>query len=208
MSIWFLLSIIGFIAVLPIHFLSVEHTKLEQKYGSERGKKIGAVLGMISGWGIFIFLFGIWLSPQERFMVPLLESFILSIPLFGLLTFQVSIVNLTVALIFLVPGAYLGTKGVTDIGLEAAETHHSVKVITTGLYSHLRHPQYLGMVLSHVGITFLMSGFYSLLFTPVVILENWLLCWKEERELVREFGKEYLDYKTEVPMFIPRFRRH
>jgi len=35
----------------------------------------------------------------------------------------------------------------------------------------------------------------------------YLLSWKEEEELIREFGKEYEDYKKKVPMLIPRFRR-
>ena len=206
MSIWFFLSAIGFVAVVPIHFVSVEHTKLEERYGSYKGKRIGSILGMISGWGIFLFLFGIWLSPQERFLTPLLEDIIFTLPLFGLLTFQISLIHLILALIFLIPGAFLGIKGVADIGLEAAETHHSTIIVTTGLYSRMRHPQYFGMLLSHIGITFLVSGLYSLLIIPLVIVENWLICWKEEKELVKEFGEVYLEYKKRVPMFIPRLK--
>jgi len=204
MSLWFILSVIGFVSVVQIHFISVEHTKLEEKYGEERGERIGAILGMISGWGIFLFAFGIWLSPQPRFLFPLLDHVIFVIPLFGLLTLQIPVIHLIIALIFLLPGAYLGMRGVMDIGLEASETHRSAHVVTTGLYSKMRHPQYLGMILSHIGITFLVSGVLSLLITPLVIIENWILCWKEEKELVREFDEEYKEYQHSVPMFIPR----
>jgi len=34
--------------MLP-YFLSLEHLKLEEKYGKQKGKKIGAILGVISG---------------------------------------------------------------------------------------------------------------------------------------------------------------
>jgi len=206
MSFWFIASLLGMIAVIPIHFLSVEHTKLEQKYGTEKGRKIGSILGMVSGWGIFIFLIGIWISPQSLFFIPVLQEFIFIIPIFGLLTLQIPLFHLIVGLIVIVPGAWLGIKGVLDIGLEAAETHRPEKIITTGLYSRMRHPQYTGAVLSHIGMTFVFSAFYSLLVTPLVIVINYILCWKEERELVREFGEEYESYQKSIPMFWPKWK--
>jgi protein-S-isoprenylcysteine O-methyltransferase Ste14 len=207
MSFWFLLSVIGIIAVVPIHFVSVNHIRLEEKYGKERGTRVGAILGMISGWGIFLFLFGLWISPQPQFIIPAMQELQIAIPIFGFLTLQIPILHLLLALVFVIPGAWLGIKGVTDIGLEASETHRPTHIITTGVYSRIRHPQYLGAMLSHIGITFLVSGFYSLLVTPLVIVINSLLCWKEEKELLREFGDAYLQYKKQVPMFFPILKR-
>ncbi len=196
MSFWFLLSVFGTIIVVPIHFLSVEHSRLDTRFGEEKGFKVGAALGMISGWGLFLFLFGLWISPQERFSIQLSGISFLGVPL----THQL------VAFSFLLPGAYLGIKGVTEMGLKVAETHRAERVISTGVYSRVRHPQYLGAVLSHIGASFLFSAYYSLLATVLVIAINWVLCWKEEKELVREFGEEYLKYRESVPMLFPRFR--
>ncbi|TFG32394.1 isoprenylcysteine carboxylmethyltransferase family protein [Candidatus Thorarchaeota archaeon] len=207
MSIWFSISLLGILAVIPFHFLSVEHSKLEGKYGADKGEKIGSILGMISGWGIFVFLIGLWISPQPQFLVPILQNIIFITPLLGLLVLQTPLVHLLVGIVFLMPGALFGIKGVTEIGLKESETHRPDKVITTGLYSRMRHPQYTGAILSHVGITFILSSFYSLLVTPLVIVVNYILCWKEEKELVREFGEEYEHYKKTVPMFIPRIRQ-
>jgi protein-S-isoprenylcysteine O-methyltransferase Ste14 len=203
MSFWFILSVIGIIAVVPIHFVSVNHIGLEEKYGKERGTRVGAILGMISGWGIFLFLFGLWFSPQPQFIIPIMSDVLLIIPVFGLLIFQIPVFHLLLSVVIIIPGAWLGIRGVKDIGLEASETHRPTHVITTGIYSRIRHPQYLGAMLSHVGITFLVSGFYSLLVTPLVVAVNWILCWKEEKELVREFGETYSQYKKQVPMFLP-----
>ncbi|MHA2361397.1 MAG: methyltransferase family protein, partial [Candidatus Thorarchaeota archaeon] len=61
-------------------------------------------------------------------------------------------------------------------------------------------------ILAHIGITLLLSAFYSLLVTPIIVLLNYLISWKEEKELVIEFGAEYEDYQKRVPMFLPRFR--
>ena len=203
MSFWFFFSVLGIIAVVPIHFVSVNHIRLEEKFGKERGTRIGGILGIISGWGIFLFLFGLWVSPQERFIIPIMQEAQLIIPIFGFLTLQIPIVHLLLSVAFIIPGAWLGIKGVKEIGLEASETHRPTQIITTGIYSHIRHPQYLGAMLSHIGITFLVSGFYSLVVIPLVIIINWLLCWKEEKELVREFGDDYREYQNTVPMLFP-----
>jgi protein-S-isoprenylcysteine O-methyltransferase Ste14 len=197
MSFWFLLMVIGIIVVVPIHFLSVEHTKLDARFGKEKGFKIGAALGMISGWGFFIFLFGLWISPQERFFLRITGIELMSIPLSHLL----------LAFIFLLPGAWLGVKGVSEMGLKATETHRVESVISTGVYSRVRHPQYLGAIAAHIGASFLLSGYYSLLVTPLVIVINYILCWKEEKELIREFGEDYQEYQQTVPMFFPRIRK-
>ncbi len=193
MSFWFLLSVIGTIAVVPIHFLSVEHDRLDGRFGKDKGYRIGSVLGMISGWGFFLFLFGLWIAPQERFSLDFSGINILSVPLFHLL----------LAFGLLLPGAYLGIKGVTEMGLKAAETHRAERVISTGVYARVRHPQYLGAILSHVGASFLFSAYYSFIVSPLIILINWFLCWKEEKELIREFGDEYRDYQRKVSMLFP-----
>lgn len=206
MSAWFLLFLSGMTLVVPLHFKSVEHQKLEEKYGQEKGTRIGGMLGMISGWGFFGFWIGVWFSPQPQFTLPLLQNMMFIIPLVGLLVLSVPLIHLVVALIFLIPGAWLGIAGVKEMGLEATEKHRSETVVSTGLYSRVRHPQYLGAILSHLGITFLISGLLSLLSTPLIIILNYLLCWKEEEELVREFGDEYRHYQEHVPMIIPKLR--
>ena len=100
----------------------------------------------------------------------------------------------------------MAIEGVREITLWAAETHRTDQVVTVGVYSVVRHPQYLGGLLAHIGISFLLSAWHSLLFTPVVLVIVTLISWKEEKELVKEFGRLYLDYKKTVPMLIPRFR--
>ncbi len=207
MSFWFLVSVIGLFVVVPIHFLSVEHSRLDARFGEQRGYKIGAALGMISGWGFFLFLIGVWVSPQERFLFNFWGTsemyFVLAL---GYLSLTIPIPHLLLSIVFLIPGVYLGIRGVTEMGLKTAETHRAEMVISTGVYSRVRHPQYLGAVLSHIGASFLFSAYYSLIVTPLVIIINYILCWKEEQELVREFGEEYQTYRENVPMLIPKVR--
>jgi protein-S-isoprenylcysteine O-methyltransferase Ste14 len=190
--------------MVPLHFLSVEHLKLQQKYGKEKGIKIGNLFGLISGWGFFLFWFGVWLSPQPRFTLPILSDLILFIPIINV---SFSLIHLIISIPFIIIGAWFGIGSVRETTLKVAETHRAKKVVISGLYSVIRHPQYFGGILAHIGISFLLSSFLSLITTPVVIILNYLVSWKEEKELIKEFGKEYEEYKKKVPMFIPRIKK-
>ncbi len=201
--IWFFIFLIGIFLILPIHFLSVEHLKFQKKYGLEKGDKITKILGMASGWGFFIFLFGIWISPQPKFTVPIFQDLIIIIPF---INYSIPLVHLIISIPIILLGAWFGIVGVKETTLEVSETHKAEKVVTTGIYSFIRHPQYFGAILSHLGISILLSSLFSLLSTPLIILYNYLTAWKEERELIKEFGKDYEEYKKNVPMLYPKLR--
>ena len=185
--IWFYISLFGYITILIPYFLSLEHQKLEQKYGKKRGKKIGEIYGIISGWGFFIFWFGIWISPQQRFIIPFLQKFSIQI---SQLDLTISLISLLLSALFFIVGAWFGINGVIQTSLRVAETHRAKKVVTTGIYSIVRHPQYFGGILAHIGFSFLFSAFASLLITPLVIGITYIICWKEEKELLKEFKIE------------------
>jgi protein-S-isoprenylcysteine O-methyltransferase Ste14 len=199
----FTLSVLGLIGVVPLHFWSVEHEMLHERFGREMGRKVGEALGLLSGWGFFLFSIGVWLSPQPRFS--LLSAVSSEVVILGAHLY-LSPVNAALAIPFLAAGGWLGVKGVAEVSLKVAETHRTDRVVTTGAYSMVRHPQYLGGVLSHVGVSLLLSAWYSLLMTPIVGVLYYLLSWKEEQELVKEFGGEYMKYQGEVPMIIPKLR--
>jgi len=201
MNILFFICVLGVIATIPIHFFSVEHFKLQKRYGKDKGVKIGEIYGLISGWGFFLFWAGLWFSPQPRFIIPVFENLVIYVPGVNLL---VSIVHLIVFVPFFVVGAWFGIEGVKETSLRVAETHRSEKIVTKGVYSIVRHPQYLGGLLAHVGISFLFSAWYSLLSTSLMIALVYCISKKEEKELINEFGQEYEDYQKKVPMLIPK----
>jgi protein-S-isoprenylcysteine O-methyltransferase Ste14 len=201
MDIWFFVSLFGFIAILPLYFLSLEHLKLEAKYGIRKAERIGDVCGVISGWGFFLFWFGIWFSPQNRFVIPTFQELLIRLPVFNI---AISVFHLIIFTPFFAMGAWFGIRGVTETTLKVAETHRPVEIVTTGVYSVVRHPQYLGGLLAHVGVSFLLSGLYSLLSTPLIVAVVYIISRKEETELTKEFGQEYLDYKKKTPMLLPR----
>jgi protein-S-isoprenylcysteine O-methyltransferase Ste14 len=200
----FFICLFGFIGILPLYFLSLEHTKLDETYGKERGIKIGNIYGYLSGWAFFSFWFGIWVAPQPRFIIPLFQNAVLIIPA---INFRIPILHLIIFIPIILVGAWLGIMGAKETTLKTAETHRAEKITQKGVYSIVRHPQYLGGLFSHVGITLLFSAFYSLMVLSIVIIEVYVICWKEERELLKEFGSEYASYRAKTPMLLPRLNK-
>jgi len=201
MYIWFFICVLCMFIAILLHFKSVEHIKLQKKYGKERGVKIGKIYGTISGTMEFISLIGLWISPQPRFTIPIFSD--LSIPI---VNFSTPILHLTISIPLIMLGAWIAISAVKATKLEVAETHCAPKKLeTTGVYSIVRHPQYFGWILAHVGMSILLSVGYSMLFTPILIALIYLISKKEEDELINEFGKEYKDYQKKVPMLIPKF---
>jgi len=198
---WFLISVAFLFIAIFLHLKSVEHTKLQEKYGKEKGTKLGKIYATISS-SEFIFWIGLWISPQPIFIIPTFADSIISVAGISIRT-----LNLIISLPPILVGAWFGIEGVRETGMELAETHRTPKkILNTGIYSTVRHPQYFGWILAHIGISILLSASYSILFTPVLGALIYLISRKEENELTKEFGKEYEDYKKQVPMLIPKWK--
>lgn len=201
MSLLFWISILGEILIFPLYIWSLEHHRLRKKFGKSKGIRIGDILGLISGWGYFLFLFGIWFAPQPRFTIPILSETSFILPFVNINT---PIIHVLIFLPIIVVVLWFSFMGVIEVTLKVAETHRPERVIHTGVYSRVRHPQYLGALLAHFAISILLSAFSSFLLTPFMFVYLYLLARKEEKELIREFGSTYEEYKTKVPMLLPK----
>jgi protein-S-isoprenylcysteine O-methyltransferase Ste14 len=82
------------------------------------------------------------------------------------------------------------------------------RVVRTGPYRYSRNPMLTGVFLFLFGIGFGLNSFSLVFFfTPLYVLFNiWELKQIEEPELMRRLGEEYIEYRSQTPMFIPRFR--
>ena len=78
---------------------------------------------------------------------------------------------------------------------------------TTGPYSHVRHPQYVGFVLVLLGFLVQWPTLLTLAMFPVLVVMCLKLARSEEREAIAEFGDAYRSYMADVPAFLPRLNR-
>lgn len=80
---------------------------------------------------------------------------------------------------------------------------------TTGIYSMVRHPLYLGNYLMWIGIVLFTFNFY---FVIIVSLLYWIyyerIMFAEERFLERKFGDEYMNWANGIPAFLPSFKKY
>ncbi len=86
--------------------------------------------------------------------------------------------------------------------LYEAQRRH--ELATSGVYSHIRHPQYLGFILVMFGFLLQWPTLLTLAMFPVLVVMYVRLARTEEREALAEFGAAYERYMQEVPGFIPR----
>jgi methanethiol S-methyltransferase len=78
---------------------------------------------------------------------------------------------------------------------------------TTGPYSFVRHPQYVGFILVLLGFFVQWPTLLTLAMFPVLVIMYVKLARSEEREALASFGDAYRSYMMEVPAFLPRWYR-
>ncbi len=84
-------------------------------------------------------------------------------------------------------------------GLKEPDSHFQIK----GFYQFVRHPIQAGTILGIWATPQMSLGhlLFAITFTIYILIGLYF----EERDLIKEFGKEYEEYKKRVPMLIPFF---
>ena len=102
------------------------------------------------------------------------------------------------------------TVGYTPEGTSGTNTRRQVAdtLNTTGMYSIVRHPLYLGNFIIWVGV----SAFFHLWWLSFIVMLIFGLYYERiifaEEEFLREkFGKTYSDWSERTPAFIPNIRK-
>lgn len=80
------------------------------------------------------------------------------------------------------------------------------RLVTTGPYSYVRHPQYIGFVAVIVGFLIQWPTLVTLAMAPVLIIRYLLLAKKEEQSMLKQYPKEYGAYMQKVPAWIPGWK--
>ncbi len=109
-------------------------------------------------------------------------------------------IRVPIALIVLVISGLLAWTGLKIV---FRETRDEPQVITTGVFSIVRHPIYLGSILLYLGFILLSLSLLSFLVWILIIVFYYMISRYEEKLLIQRFGSAYEEYKKKVPMLFP-----
>lgn len=87
-----------------------------------------------------------------------------------------------------------------------SKTTEGQELVTEGIYSKVRHPFYLSILILFLGIAAISWNLYSVLFFILALIAVRVRIRKEEIELIAKFGEKYVKYKKETPMLIPKLK--
>ena len=151
---------------------------------------------------LILLIIGLWIKIyQEIFIEEANKGIIAEILEFSAII--VGILGLSIR-IFTVGYTPRNTSGRNTKGGQVAETLN-----TTGIYSLIRNPLYLGNFLMWVSIAMLTGNiWFVLLFSIGFWVYYERIVYAEESFLRQKFGKIYLDWTSKTPVFLPRHFRY
>ncbi len=138
-----------------------------------------------------------------------IEPYLNVIDIFALKYSTIQFIGLFISLIGLFIRAY--AVGHTPANTSGRNTKEQLadELNTTGIYSTVRHPLYLGNFFMWLGAAILINNGW---FVVAFILLYWIyyerIMFAEEQFLRRKFGSAYTDWADKTPAFIPNFGKY
>jgi protein-S-isoprenylcysteine O-methyltransferase Ste14 len=79
-------------------------------------------------------------------------------------------------------------------------------LVTDGIYSVVRHPQYLGFLLVTLGQFIVWPTIPTAILWPLLAVLYYRQAKREDAALSVEFGERFSVYAKKTPMFVPKIR--
>ncbi|MFW9926917.1 MAG: methyltransferase family protein [Candidatus Thorarchaeota archaeon] len=120
-------------------------------------------------------------------------------------------------LLLFIPGIILAIAGIV-LALMASKVisvstvadmrpHRKAELVTDGIYSRIRHPLYLAVVMIFSSIALIYPFSTVIVFSLSMIGYTMIGAYLEERKLVKYYGEAYLEYKRTAGFIIPKLRQ-
>ncbi|MCW8955978.1 MAG: isoprenylcysteine carboxylmethyltransferase family protein [Gammaproteobacteria bacterium] len=156
-----------------------------------------ALFSEMYGFPLTIYLLTGWLGDAYPVLQPFSHKFgHLWVVLFGGSNLAWILVMAT-SLVLMLAGYVLLSKGWRQV--HAARG----KMVTDGVYSFARHPQYTGLFLVISGFLVQWPTLLTVLMAPVLVYAYVRLARSEEQYMIMQFGEVYQNYMSSLPAFFP-----
>jgi protein-S-isoprenylcysteine O-methyltransferase Ste14 len=122
-----------------------------------------------------------------------------------------TVVSFILGIVLVILGELTRLWGVSYAGSETRTTGTvgATYLVTSGPFSHVRNPLYLGNMIMYFGFGIISN---SLVLASIGLLyflfQYSLIVSLEEESLFKKFLDEYVEYYSEVPRFIPRIKKY
>lgn len=79
------------------------------------------------------------------------------------------------------------------------EKNYHGQLITEGIFRYIRHPHYTSLLIIGFGLAFFFNSIAALIIAIIAIPIMILSIIDEEKLLIRQYGKEYIEFKKKTP---------
>ena len=145
---------------------------------------------------MIILFFIVWGIDTFSFYIFGYSTVLIGLTLFPILLFP--------AILSLVLGLYLIAKSHDAVLVKKTD---KPKFVDSGVYSWVRHPMYLGILMFCLCFFFLSLSLLSLIIWIAFFIIYDRMTIFEEKDLVRILGKKYINYQKRVPKWLPKLRK-
>ncbi len=103
--------------------------------------------------------------------------------------------TLFLSLFILISGLALWYSGLFYLGKNFHGFSEPKTLITSGIYSKISHPIYLGAILSFIGLSIFSKHTFIILVTLILIPLQLIRASVEQKKLEQKYGEKYIKYK-------------
>ena len=163
-------------------------TVYSRRWGKSRGELVSFVLRNVLGIPLWMVSLGFAVQSPSP------------------LVFAASRASLILGWLLLAAGATIQTFALVVLRLRAARPSVDDALATKGVYAHVRHPIYAGLLLEFAGLVLVKPRQTVLLAAALGAVWVWVQARFEEKDLVDRMP-QYQEYMNRVPRFVPRLAR-
>lgn len=194
--------------VLLFLFFAISFIKPKKRF---EWRSMGAFIGFIValftemyGFPLTIYLLSTWMGKSYPVLDPFAHSSGHLVLVFLGLSYSG---NALVVLHLISNGIIFFGFSLMYLGWMRIYKSEGKSIVTDGVYAYVRHPQYVGIFLVTIGFLIQWPSLTTLIMWPILIFAYYRLAMREERDVERQFGEEFIEYKEKVSAFIPRLRK-